>query len=101
MKTLVLSHLEPGDDDSITDEMWARDVRKHYNGRIIVGKDLIAHGAGFRLFGIVTSRVRAAVAAIMPRRRSNGRALGIRKTETRHGAGSDQSFLLYQLPSRL
>ena len=41
VKTLVLSHFVPGDDDRITDEMWAADVRKHYNGRIIVGKDLM------------------------------------------------------------
>lgn len=41
VKTLVLSHLVPGDDDSITDEMWTRDVRKHYHGRIVVGRDLM------------------------------------------------------------
>ena len=41
VKTLVLSHFVPGDDDRITDEMWAADVRKHYSGRIIVGKDLM------------------------------------------------------------
>jgi ribonuclease BN (tRNA processing enzyme) len=41
VKTLVLSHLVPGDDPTITDEMWAEDVRKHFKGRIIVGKDLM------------------------------------------------------------
>ena len=41
VKTLVLSHFVPGDDDRITDEMWAADVRKHYDGRIVVGKDLM------------------------------------------------------------
>ncbi|MHA7684194.1 MBL fold metallo-hydrolase [Cupriavidus sp. PET2-C1] len=41
VKTLVLSHFVPGDDDSITDEMWARDVRKHFQGRIVVGRDLM------------------------------------------------------------
>lgn len=41
VKTLVLSHLVPGDDPSITDDQWAEGVRKHFNGRIIVGKDLM------------------------------------------------------------
>lgn len=39
--TLVLSHLVPGDDPTITDEMWAEGVRKHFSGRIIVGSDLM------------------------------------------------------------
>ena len=41
VKTLILSHFVPGDDPSITDEMWIEDVRKHYGGRIVVGKDLM------------------------------------------------------------
>ena len=41
VKTLVLSHFVPGDDFSITDEDWASDVRKHFKGQIIVGKDLM------------------------------------------------------------
>jgi len=41
VRTLVLNHFVPGDDLSITDEDWARDVRKHFKGRIIVGKDLM------------------------------------------------------------
>lgn len=41
VKTLVLSHLVPGDDPSITDEMWTEGVKKHFSGRIIVGKDLL------------------------------------------------------------
>jgi ribonuclease BN (tRNA processing enzyme) len=41
VKTLVLSHFVPGDDPSITDEQWAEGVRKHFSGRIIVGKDLM------------------------------------------------------------
>ncbi len=41
VKTLVLSHLVPGDDPSITDEQWTEGVRKHFSGRIIVGKDLM------------------------------------------------------------
>ena len=41
VRTLVLSHFVPGDDPSITDEQWAEGVRKHFSGRIIVGKDLM------------------------------------------------------------
>lgn len=41
VKTLVLYHLVPGDDPSITDAMWAEGVRKHFNGEVIVGKDLM------------------------------------------------------------
>jgi ribonuclease BN (tRNA processing enzyme) len=41
VKTLVLSHFVPGDDPSITDDMWTEGVRKHFNGRIVVGKDLM------------------------------------------------------------
>jgi ribonuclease BN (tRNA processing enzyme) len=41
VKTLVLSHLVPGNDPSITDEQWVEGVRKHFNGRIVVGKDLM------------------------------------------------------------
>jgi len=41
VKTLVLSHFVPGDDASITDEMWAEGVRKHFKRRIVVGKDLL------------------------------------------------------------
>lgn len=38
--TLVLSHLVPGGDPDITDAQWAAGARKHFNGRIIVGRDL-------------------------------------------------------------
>ena len=41
VKTLVLSHLVPSDDASITDEMWAEGVRRHYGGTLIVGRDLM------------------------------------------------------------
>ena len=41
VKTLVLSHLVPGDDPSITDEQWSEGARKYFKGRIIVGKDLM------------------------------------------------------------
>ena len=41
VKTLVLTHFVPGDDASITDEQWSADIRKHFKGQIIVGKDLM------------------------------------------------------------
>ncbi len=41
VKTLVLAHLVPGDDPSITDEQWSEGVRRHFAGRIVVGKDLM------------------------------------------------------------
>jgi ribonuclease BN (tRNA processing enzyme) len=40
VKTLVLSHFVPADDPAITDAMWLDEARKHFAGRIIVGKDL-------------------------------------------------------------
>jgi ribonuclease BN (tRNA processing enzyme) len=40
-KTLVLSHLVPGDDPSITDVMRIADVRKNFSGEIVVGRDLM------------------------------------------------------------
>ncbi len=41
VKQLVLSHLVPGDDPSITDEMWSAGVRKHYTGTVVVARDLM------------------------------------------------------------
>jgi ribonuclease BN (tRNA processing enzyme) len=41
VKTLVLSHLVPGDDPSISDAMWTEGVRKHYGGPVVVGRDLL------------------------------------------------------------
>jgi len=40
-KMLVLSHLVPGDNPSITDEQWIEDVRKHFDGKVVVAKDLM------------------------------------------------------------
>jgi ribonuclease BN (tRNA processing enzyme) len=40
-KLLVLSHLVPGDNDSITDDQWLEGVRKHFDGKAIVAKDLM------------------------------------------------------------
>jgi ribonuclease BN (tRNA processing enzyme) len=42
VKLLVLSHFVPGDDPTITDEMWISGARQHFNGRIIAGKDQMA-----------------------------------------------------------
>jgi ribonuclease BN (tRNA processing enzyme) len=41
VKTLVMSHLVPPDDPSITDAMWIEGVRKHYGGTVVVGRDLL------------------------------------------------------------
>ncbi|HXT64614.1 MAG TPA: MBL fold metallo-hydrolase [Pyrinomonadaceae bacterium] len=41
VKMLVLTHLVPGNDPSITDAQWTEGVRKHFTGRIVVGKDLM------------------------------------------------------------
>jgi ribonuclease BN (tRNA processing enzyme) len=41
VKTLVLSHLVPGDDPEVTDEIWLAEARKTYAGPIVVGRDLM------------------------------------------------------------
>jgi ribonuclease BN (tRNA processing enzyme) len=41
VKTLVLSHLVPADDPSITDQMWLDAAGAHFKGEIVVGKDLM------------------------------------------------------------
>ena len=41
VRTLVLSHLVPGDDPSVTDDMWRERASKHFRGQVIVGKDLL------------------------------------------------------------
>jgi ribonuclease BN (tRNA processing enzyme) len=41
VKKLVLHHFVPGDDPSITDEMWIEGVRKHFKGDLVVGRDLM------------------------------------------------------------
>lgn len=40
VRTLVLSHLVPGD-GSVADDLWIGAARKYFDGRIIVGKDLM------------------------------------------------------------
>ncbi|MEO8337638.1 MAG: MBL fold metallo-hydrolase [bacterium] len=39
--TLVLSHLIPAEDPTITDETWSSAARKHFTGRVVVAKDLL------------------------------------------------------------
>jgi ribonuclease BN (tRNA processing enzyme) len=39
VKTLVLSHLVPADDPSITDDMWIGAARAHFTGEIVVARD--------------------------------------------------------------
>lgn len=39
--TLVLSHLVPAEDPTLTESMWSDAARKHFGGRIIVGRDLM------------------------------------------------------------
>jgi ribonuclease BN (tRNA processing enzyme) len=41
VRKLVMSHLVPGDDPDITDEMWMEGARKHYDGPIVVARDLM------------------------------------------------------------
>jgi ribonuclease BN (tRNA processing enzyme) len=40
VKTLVLSHFVPGD-GSIADDLWRDAARRHFQGQVIVGKDLM------------------------------------------------------------
>lgn len=40
VKTLVLSHFVPGADPTITDAMWLEGVRKHFQGEVVLGRDL-------------------------------------------------------------
>lgn len=41
VKLLVLSHLVPGDDRAVTDQMWIDGARQHFDGPIIVAQDLL------------------------------------------------------------
>jgi ribonuclease BN (tRNA processing enzyme) len=41
VKTLVLSHLVPPDDPAITDQMWLDRAGKHFQGVLVLGKDLL------------------------------------------------------------
>jgi ribonuclease BN (tRNA processing enzyme) len=39
--TLVLSHLVPAEEPSVSDEMWIEAARRHFRGRVILGRDLL------------------------------------------------------------
>lgn len=41
VRLLVLSHLIPADDPTITDEMWISAAKTQFHGPVIVGKDLL------------------------------------------------------------
>lgn len=41
VKMLVLSHLVPPDDTSITEQMWIDAARVHFRGPVVLGKDLL------------------------------------------------------------
>ena len=41
VKLLVLSHLVPPDDPEVSDQMWIDAARRHFQGSIVVGKDLL------------------------------------------------------------
>lgn len=41
VRTLVLSHLIPPDDPEVTEQMWIAAARKHFDGGIVVGRDLL------------------------------------------------------------
>jgi ribonuclease BN (tRNA processing enzyme) len=41
VKTLVLSHLVPPEDPEVTDQMWIDAASAHFEGKIVVGKDLL------------------------------------------------------------
>jgi ribonuclease BN (tRNA processing enzyme) len=40
VKTLVLNHFVPGDDPSMTDEMWRADPSRDFDGSLVIGRDL-------------------------------------------------------------
>jgi ribonuclease BN (tRNA processing enzyme) len=42
VKLLVLSHFVPAEDPTITDQMWIDRARAHFDGPVMVGKDLLA-----------------------------------------------------------
>jgi hypothetical protein len=41
VKMIVLSHLVPPDDPTVTDRMWLDAARTHFGGEVIVGRDLL------------------------------------------------------------
>lgn len=41
VKSLILNHFVPPDDEALNDEKWINAVRQTFSGKIIVGKDLL------------------------------------------------------------
>lgn len=41
VKTLVLSHFVPGESPHVPDDVWEQAARRHFAGRVIVGRDLL------------------------------------------------------------
>jgi ribonuclease BN (tRNA processing enzyme) len=41
VQTLVLSHFVPAEDPDVPDEEWLAPVRRHFAGRVLVGRDLM------------------------------------------------------------
>jgi ribonuclease BN (tRNA processing enzyme) len=41
VRTLVLSHLVPAEDPSLSDNVWIDAARRHFRGRVILGRDLL------------------------------------------------------------
>jgi len=41
VKCLVLNHFVPGDDASLTDDVWKTAVGKNFRGEIVVGKSFL------------------------------------------------------------
>jgi ribonuclease BN (tRNA processing enzyme) len=41
VRTLVLSHLLPGDQPEVTDAIWTAEAARHFDGRIVIGHDLM------------------------------------------------------------
>jgi ribonuclease BN (tRNA processing enzyme) len=41
VKMLVLSHLVPPDDPQVTEQMWIDAAKKHFRGKVVLGRDLM------------------------------------------------------------
>ena len=41
VKLLVLSHFVPAEDPDVPDDEWLEPVRRHYTGRVVMGRDLM------------------------------------------------------------
>ena len=41
VRTLVLAHFVPPDDPEVTEQMWIDAARTHFDGQVVVGRDLL------------------------------------------------------------